>query len=503
MSRSDSPDRKSRKLDQDPRREVEFARLYQYDQLEGHDDIRLVSLLPGPFESSVQVEFIVCDLEDPPDYEALSYTWADSNGDQSLNGSVWCDSGDRRILVTRNCEAALRRLRLPNETRYLWVDAISINQSAIQERNRQVAMMPKIYHSASRVMVYLGEGTAETDEFLDFLNHRRLQGQTTLEEFIPLSYSILSRRWFKRLWILQEIALARGANIICGNKITRWQKLAQYYQQVFSDASRLCYFPHINVVFEYSLKGVRPMDTLPKLFIRTYRQSCSDPRDRVFALLGIVAKDHSLGMAPEYGASNERIFTNLAIHFLQKFNVLFIDRHVTLTLDSWPSWVFDWSQLRTRPNYPLTIDNVVSVYGSEDGVNILEILGRKVLHGTVCDGNLLRGPTQEFWRPIITEGGVLVEKGVLRSKDGIVQGVIVVEVSQDFFVVLLQKGDQYALVGGVSDFERCREPYPKDGKWKDRWRRNWEKAHTGPGQCTSTCSKPHLQLGDPESFVIV
>jgi hypothetical protein len=63
------------------------------------------------------------------------------------------------LLVTANCEAALRELRDPSETTKLWIDSICIDQGrdAIEERNTQVALMGQIYKCAKRVVVWLGK----------------------------------------------------------------------------------------------------------------------------------------------------------------------------------------------------------------------------------------------------------------------------------------------------------------------------------------------------------
>src|SRR5436189_4700620 len=43
--------------------------------------------------------------------------------------------------------------------RYLWADAISINQNHKEERNEQVSRMREIYRQCSRLLIWLGEGT--------------------------------------------------------------------------------------------------------------------------------------------------------------------------------------------------------------------------------------------------------------------------------------------------------------------------------------------------------
>lgn len=490
MSRSGN--HKRRKLGQEQPEEGVFPPSYQYDILEGNNDVRLIALLPRQFHVKVRFEFIICDLKDPPDYEALSYTWADSDGDQSLDGTVWCEPGSQKIFVTRNCENALRRLRLRHEPRFLWVDAISINQTVIPERNRQVSMMPMIYHTASRVMVYLGEATAETNDFMDSLNSGQLTAQLGFEKCLPPGIAILSRRWFTRLWVLQEISLARAASIICGDKITPWKKLFEYYKSVFTQSARFNNVQHLEAIFAYGLKGIQPLKSFPKLFMDSHQQACSDPRDRVFALLGIVAKDHSLEMMPEYGALNWKIFTELAVKFVKEFNLLFADETLAEPPSGWSSWVFDWSRHRKHPIYHLPIDNVLSFCDLKNNRGILEISGQQVMDGVVCKEHYRRPliSGDETWRRIVVNGG--------RTTIGVdlSEGTIVVEVSNGFCVLLSRIGDHYSLLGGIADYQRCQETYKNElGRM--------QKLHDKPGQCTSTCSLSHLMLESPKSFAIL
>ncbi|PMD41834.1 hypothetical protein L207DRAFT_426435, partial [Hyaloscypha variabilis F] len=58
-----------------------------------------------------------------PIYEAVSFCWATEDGDGSRNCTLSCDG--TLIFITRNCEAALRRIR-NSQDRIRWVDAICI-----------------------------------------------------------------------------------------------------------------------------------------------------------------------------------------------------------------------------------------------------------------------------------------------------------------------------------------------------------------------------------------
>jgi hypothetical protein len=77
------------------------------------------------------------------------------------------------LLVTANCEAALRELRDPAETTKLWIDSICIDQRrdpvAERERNIQVALMGEIYKCAESVVVWLGPSDIRIRRALDLV----------------------------------------------------------------------------------------------------------------------------------------------------------------------------------------------------------------------------------------------------------------------------------------------------------------------------------------------
>jgi len=105
-------------------------------------------------------------IDNPRSYEALSYTW-DS---QACDRPVRC--GGKLLYITLNAEAALRRLRLRDKARYIWIDAICINQASTAEKNIQVSMMAEIYSKATLVVVWLGEGSPWLRSGLDFLRRK-------------------------------------------------------------------------------------------------------------------------------------------------------------------------------------------------------------------------------------------------------------------------------------------------------------------------------------------
>ena len=91
------------------------------------DEIRLVTLIPRGRTRSDEIRCSLSHttLYEAPAYEALSYTWADEEGNSSLCSKIILDGFP--LLVTRNLEAALQQFRLPSNVRLFWIDAICID----------------------------------------------------------------------------------------------------------------------------------------------------------------------------------------------------------------------------------------------------------------------------------------------------------------------------------------------------------------------------------------
>ena len=141
-------------------------RKYQYKSLPGSRWIRLLQIIRPSDSKSIEdpeaplsYRLVEVRLDDKPKYDALSYSWDGQVPDQVLLVHNQPDEEPRELLVTKNCADALRAFRRRGEADNIWIDAISINQEDLQERNSQVSMMGDIYSGAFPVRVWLGPET--------------------------------------------------------------------------------------------------------------------------------------------------------------------------------------------------------------------------------------------------------------------------------------------------------------------------------------------------------
>lgn len=127
---------------------------YRYEPLPTNEkSIRLLRVHPAhAFTDPLICTLRQYSLKQKPLYTALSYSW----GDGAFDSYIICDS--RELAITSHLDLAIRRFRGTNE-QVIWIDAICIDQSNIDERNHQINLMPFIYQQTFHVFVYLGEAT--------------------------------------------------------------------------------------------------------------------------------------------------------------------------------------------------------------------------------------------------------------------------------------------------------------------------------------------------------
>jgi hypothetical protein len=185
-------------------------------------------------------EIVECKLEkyvEVDGYCALSWCWGSpAPGSETPNFKpirIIHNNEPYRFEVSTNLESALRHLRQEKILR-IWVDAVCINQKDNDEKNNQVPMMAKIYGDAKLVYVWLGGEENGSKEAIHFIKTRVLnlsgfddlvKDPNTTAEWNSL-LALMQRDWFSRRWIVQELALAKDAVILCGDDSIKWLDFA-------------------------------------------------------------------------------------------------------------------------------------------------------------------------------------------------------------------------------------------------------------------------------------
>ncbi|PVH81319.1 HET-domain-containing protein [Cadophora sp. DSE1049] len=350
---------------------------YRYGQKD-RNQIRLIRLFPGKTHHDICVDINRVYASSNPTYEALSYAWGDpdhigrSRGTTISYESKFYNKGV--LLISRNLASAFRHLRNLKEVRTLWIDAISINQGDIEERSEEVAKMGSIYSNAWRVIVWLGSSSEDSalalqtlsniQEDIDFVerdgNHtftasgatRELERSPSAWRTKVLSWiairNLLNRPWFGRLWIFQEIGNAANAVVVVGKDAMPWETLrvAVFWILHMTEGKA----PLCDVFDAAYLRQIEPLmkenrgRALERLLDSTKKSLCSNPRDRIYAVLSLLHKHDPIAEAiiPDYSRSVEEVYTKLTLSQIQtsgKLRLLslctFRNPKSTLNLHSW------------------------------------------------------------------------------------------------------------------------------------------------------------------------
>lgn len=195
-----------------------------YTELLNPDSIRLLTIHPGGFGSPLETSLHEVRLSDAPEYDCLSYTWGIYLHNESIKVN------HTQLDITRGLWHFLQRIRLPDRTRVIWVDAICVSQDDLSEKAQQVSMIGDIFKSASKVLVWLGEH-ADGSEFIFhpgrdvFGMARMVLGSNPPDKRYRAWKILLMRPYFSRVWVIQEIALAKVLLVHCGDDVSEWEPL--------------------------------------------------------------------------------------------------------------------------------------------------------------------------------------------------------------------------------------------------------------------------------------
>ncbi|EWY92013.1 hypothetical protein FOYG_08919 [Fusarium oxysporum NRRL 32931] len=329
-----------------------------YQPLSSSSSFRLLELLPSSNRTDPLVGRLVgSDITFQPDYEALSYVWGDTTPVRYIN------LGDQDISITPNLHSALIHLRSPDTVRTLWVDALCINQSVHDERNQQVRIMGDIYKSARQVVVWLGEAADDSHLVFQHLNDESIPGSFHNNSTPPQDKrhawsALVKRPWFFRTWVIQEIALAKRAVMMCGEDSTLWKNVDVSWKPDFSGGAKglstsrgkECDHPIEGFDPDSHVRSLRLLKVgSDPMSILRYSRVCqtTEIRDKIYGILGLFEP----GFIPvDYDLPVEDIFRQFAQAVLILTKDLRILKHLGAkqSYPNLPSWVPDFTDTSTN-----------------------------------------------------------------------------------------------------------------------------------------------------------
>jgi hypothetical protein len=430
----------------------------------GEGEFRLLQLAPGRNYDPVVCSFVTASKSRLPEYEAVSYIWGVQ---QTFHAIMLRDPQGQLhpIYIRSNLGAALRSIRHPKVTRSFWVDALCINHSNanLNEKNRLVSMKPFIFHNAQNLCFWLDED-ASSKAALNFIPRmldlsslpKLIRDDKAVNDWIAF-IALLNNPSFSRLWLVQEVSVARNATLHCGQTVLHYKDLVdamamftssrndisllfrrnkKNYKELFDRKITMAErFINVsaNALRITSPEKVERRFSLEDLISQLKDLTTTDPLDRIYSVLAI-ARDgpemggeipveydtrHKTALQIDYDRSPLELYQDFVIHAIERSGSLDIicrDWARSVSNLNLPTWVRPL-QTSFRPNSDISeridSDSLVGLPGQNH---------YNASRGTVAHFHLGLGQSHDSPKPLFVRGFRIdtISKLGPRAEDGII-----------------------------------------------------------------------------------
>lgn len=422
-------------------------RTYQFMPLR-EGDIRLIRILPVR-RTIVRCEIVHASLSDPPPYAAVSYAWGDPGETREI------EVEGVMVRVSVSLHGALQALRERDIAIMVWADALCIDQQNKKERARQVQLMRSIYSKADAVVIWLGPEEDDSIGAVNFMEEisklaKRpakvasiLSSRDSIEDLVAVA-ALFDRPYWRRLWVVQEVFNATKVLVYCGTTIATWDMyrtaselfyrhredifdLLAHWTDTFPSTSPDQY-SHDQVLVYQGPAGLPDLRSalnnrasLLEVLCDCRRKLSSDPRDKLYGILGILHPEVRREFRPDYNLSVKEVYSGIVDYLLattRRLDVICESIHFPPHTDSHnlPSFVPDWSHnppvasLRRKYRYSASGSEKAVCRFLDERLNRLEISAiyldtvevKGLAVGSMCNvGDYLMAFLQ--WRALLLE----------------------------------------------------------------------------------------------------
>ena len=303
-------------------------------------EFRILSLAPGGQKDEVVVSFLPAAVGNPPSYTAISHLWG--GGQQSSVKISLLDTHHKShfVYIRGNLYAALQNLRHRFRPTLLWVDALCVDRSSPEDTNNNMAMKRFIFRNAQNVCFWLSDKDPNFKAAFNFIPHildiagidKLLQNKESVAGWVAF-VALLRNPIFSRLWLIQELALARNATLHAGHLATHYLDFVDAMSIFLScrlEISKLLrkhnvdpkdLFDHKTAATEQfvmlTTKALRitatgkthRQFTLESLVLQTKEFVVSHPHDRIYSLLAL-ARDFGVAYDKRLLPPRESFFSS-------------------------------------------------------------------------------------------------------------------------------------------------------------------------------------------------
>ncbi|KAF5542050.1 ankyrin het domain-containing protein [Fusarium mexicanum] len=349
------------------------SNVFHYKPLGNRDSFRLLHLEPSLDHSADLMGSLHhatlsdCDYDLIEPYTALSYVW----GDASQKGMIHLGGSAKEI--TASLDAALRDMRNKSRVCRIWADALCIDQSNNAEKGVQVALMGRIYSTAHHTVIHLGKSPAGFKKLFKNLKaqsqaivHGNMSnsGQLSLaeDEIDSMRRDLLSKPWFRRVWVFQELVLSTDVWVQCDDLRIRWHHFCKVVDTKNVVAAMLLDTLSDNIAKQGQPRNATPLEDMnsrrygafeaPLSTLLSCRRGigATDPRDIVFGHLGVVSDRDRCDrfISVDYDRDLARVSVDAARYFLDATGIESLLLHAMnpspITAPGIPSWCPRWSK---------------------------------------------------------------------------------------------------------------------------------------------------------------
>lgn len=359
-------------------------------------------------EKPITLHAAHCPIKCDVTYSSLSYQWGADTTDSEI------EMNGQRKTIRATLERTLRAIRLRDKMVPIWIDAVCINQADSKERSRQIPRMGTIYDNASSVIAYVGEQADDSDQAIELIKalqepmmrindkgewHFGLwsfedgsaqygENRSPPERLARMAaalYKFLTRSYFRRAWILQEMAWASNPVIVVGSNwdigfrrldMAAYNFLSMLHYdpslkgQIESadpsigdlDIDQLA-FPRKLFYFRHLISNAQSHDGMGLQFVQIPNTSpgfletlilardfeSTDPRDKIYALWNLARGKDGLDFRVDYSKPIEKVYHDFALAWINQQQSLDIFGAVEATPESAdfystaPSWSPNWN----------------------------------------------------------------------------------------------------------------------------------------------------------------
>ncbi|KAK5075894.1 hypothetical protein LTR70_009913 [Exophiala xenobiotica] len=344
-------------------------------------------------------------LTEESSYDTVSYTWGDQSETYPLHlsrvsnkltpsNTVRTDCEPYRngiIQIGSNLKALLEELRRRKHRKFVWIDAICINQANDMEKRKQIPMMRDIYEYAGHGFIWLGPASPAEVEAINMLPHLTEQLKEACEGAMTLSPgraesfteanlpqpresvwktigNVMRHPYWSRLWTLQE-AVVSGRTVKKGG-LSDFPPTEVFYGETTTLLEVFNQFSIVATALSlrswiitgrvearahslYAFDGIDEIRTcreswgtsfwgvaLSALLVGTRRRKASIAADVVFGMLAMMDQKTAASLAPEANVTTTEVFVKFAKHYIRNEHKEHLFNHLATEerLAGLPSW---------------------------------------------------------------------------------------------------------------------------------------------------------------------